>query len=192
MDKHTPKEIRQVPVAELKPAEYNPRKWDKEAISQLTESITRFGMVDPIICNIAPGREQVVIGGHFRLKIAKDLGYTQVPVVYVNIPELERERELNLRLNRNLGDWDWELLSQFDESLLTNVGFTSQEIDEIFTLDPTPEQFDLQKELEKLDILKVTIQKGDIYQLGESRMMCGTRLLKRTCSGYWAANVRTW
>ncbi len=173
MNKHTPKEIRQVPVAELKPAEYNPRKWDKEAISQLTESITRFGMVDPIICNIAPGREQVVIGGHFRLKIAKDLGYTQVPVVYVNIPELERERELNLRLNRNLGDWDWELLSQFDESLLTDVGFTSQEIDEIFTLDPTPEQFDLQKELEKLDITKVTIQKGDVYQLGESRMMCG-------------------
>lgn len=165
--------IQNIDVSLLRPAIYNPRKWSKDSTQQLTDSIKRFGLVDPIICNSAPNRDQVVIGGHFRLKIAKDLGYTTVPVVYVNIPEIERERELNLRLNRNLGDWDWELLSQFDESLLTDVGFTSQEIDEIFTFDPTPEQFDLQKELEKLDITKVTIQKGDVYQLGNSRMMCG-------------------
>lgn len=173
MNKHTPKEIRQVSVAELKPTEYNPRKWSKEAIAQLTESITRFGLVDPVICNDAPGRENVVIGGHFRLKVAKELGYTTVPVVYVTIPEIEREKELNLRLNRNLGDWDWELLSEFDTTLLTDVGFSSEELDDIFVVDPTPEQFDLQKELEKLDISHVTIQKGDVYQLGESRMMCG-------------------
>ncbi len=173
MNKHTPKEIREVSVTELKPATYNPRKWDKEAIGQLTESLTRFGCVDPIIVNNAQGRENVVIGGHFRLKVAKDLGYTTIPVVYVTIPEIEREKELNLRLNRNLGEWDWEILTQFDESLLNDVGFSSEELDEIFTLDPAPEYFDLKKELAKLEISKVAIQKGDIYQLGESRMMCG-------------------
>jgi hypothetical protein len=46
MQTHTLKEIREVPIAELKPADYNPRKWDKEAISQLSESMTRFGCVD--------------------------------------------------------------------------------------------------------------------------------------------------
>lgn len=173
MNKHTPKEIHQVSVVELKPTEYNPRKWSKEAITQLTESITRFGLVDPIVCNYAPGRENVVIGGHFRLKVAKDLDYTTVPVVYVTIPEIEREKELNLRLNKNLGEWDWQLLAEFDESLLSDIGFSGKELDDIFADDPIPEQFDLKKELEKLDIAQVTIQKGDIYQLGESRMMCG-------------------
>jgi ParB-like chromosome segregation protein Spo0J len=103
-----PKDIKKLEIVMvkadlLKPSDYNPRKWSEEAISQLTESIKRFGLVDPVICNIAPGRENVVIGGYFRLKIAKDLGYTEMPVVYVNIPDLEREKELNLRLNKKQG-----------------------------------------------------------------------------------------
>lgn len=173
MQKHNPKEICEVPIAELVLADYNPRRWDQEAITQLTESIKRFGLVDPIVCNDVPGRENVVVGGHFRIRVAKTLGYKSMPVVYVTIPELEREKELNLRLNRNLGDWDWKLLSEFDESMLTDIGFSSQELDEIFPPDENVEQFDLQKELEKLDITKVTIKKGDVYQIGESRLMCG-------------------
>src|SRR3989338_11253115 len=102
--------IIEVLIKELRPALYNPRKWNQSQIEALTESIKRFGIVDPIICNSAPGRENVVIGGHFRLKIAKDLKYEKVPVVYVNIPNLEKEKELNLRLNKNLGEFDLGLL----------------------------------------------------------------------------------
>ncbi len=40
-----------VPISELKPATYNPRKWDEGAIKHLTESIQRFGIVDPILVN---------------------------------------------------------------------------------------------------------------------------------------------
>lgn len=173
MQNHTPKEIREVLIAELKPADYNPRKWDKVSVKQLTESMTGFGCVDPLIVNGAPERMNVVIGGHFRLKVAKDLGYSTIPVVYINIPEIEREKELNLRLNKNLGEWDWELLANFDQTFLTDIGFSSEELDEVFSNDIIPDQFDLQKELEKLDITSVTIQKGDVYQLGDSRMMCG-------------------
>ena len=166
--------IETVKISELNPAPYNPRKWSDEAIAQLNESIVRFGMVDPLLVNGAPERKNVVIGGHFRLKVAKDLGYQEVPVVYVNIPDEAKERELNLRLNKNLGDWDWELLSQFDESVLADVGFTSEEIDAVFDIDDTTtEMFDLEKELEKLDINEISVQKGDVYQLGESRLMCG-------------------
>lgn len=165
--------IQMVKISELNPAPYNPRKWSEEATAQLTESIRRFGMVDPILVNGAAGRKNVVIGGHMRLKIAKDLGYTEVPVVYINIPEEAKERELNLRLNKNLGDWDLELLAKFDESLLGDIGFTSEELDGVFDVEiDQPEQFDLQKELKKLDI-KVEAQKGDIYQLGDSRLMVG-------------------
>lgn len=166
--------IKTVKISELNPAPYNPRKWSEEATSQLAESISKFGLVDPILVNKATGRENVVIGGHFRLKVAEELGFKEVPVVYVDIPDLERERELNVRLNKNLGDWDFELLAKFDESLLSDIGFASEEIDEIFDLDSDdPEQFDLKKELDKLDIKKVEAQKGDIYQLGDSRLMVG-------------------
>ena len=161
-------------VKELNPAPYNPRKWSDDAIAQLTDSIKSFGLVDPILVNGSPDRKNVVIGGHFRLKVAKDLGIKEVPVVYVDIPDIEREKELNVRLNKNLGDWDYELLAEFDETLLSTIGFDSEEIDAIFDLAVDElETFDLEKELKKLDISKITVQKGDVYQLGDSRLMCG-------------------
>ena len=166
--------IQQVKITELLPAKYNPRKWSQPAIEQLTESVKRFGMVDPILVNGTKDRFNIVIGGHFRLKVAKDLGIKEVPVVYIDIPDEAKEKELNIRLNKNLGDWDYELLAEFDESLLADIGFESEELDEIFDLSvDEPETFDLQKELEKLDIKSIEVQKGDIYQLGDSRLMCG-------------------
>jgi len=67
-------QIVEVPINELRMAEYNPRKHSKEQSDQLKESIKRFGMVDPIICNSAPERKNIIIGGHFRLEAAKELG----------------------------------------------------------------------------------------------------------------------
>ncbi len=166
-------QIVEVEVSDLKPATYNPRKWNQSQIDGLTESIKRFGLVDPLVCNSAPGRENIVIGGHFRLKVAKDLGYTKMPVVYVRIPELEREKELNLRLNKNLGEFDFALLHEFSQDFLEGVGFTSEELDSIFEIDSTPEQFDLKKELQKLNIQNVNVQKGDVYEIDGSRLMCG-------------------
>ncbi len=162
-----------VAVSELKAAEYNPRKWTEDKITQLKESIEKFGLVDPIIANSAIGRENIVIGGHFRLKVAKDLGFTTIPTVYLNIPDITSEKELNLRLNKNTGDWDWDLLAKFDEPLLSIAGFSSEDLDQIFNLDIEPESFNLTRELEKLNIHEIEIQKGQIWQLGDHRLMCG-------------------
>lgn len=163
-----------VNVSELKPALYNPRKWSDSATAQLKESIERFGLIDPILVNGSKERKNVVIGGHFRLKVAKDLGFKEVPVVYVDIPDEDREKELNIRLNKNTGSWDYSLLSEFDEKLLSDIGFESEELDAIFDIDvEEPDSFDLEKELKKLDIKKVEAQKGDVYQLGNSRLMVG-------------------
>lgn len=163
-----------IKITELKPAKYNPRAWSEETTAQLKESIERFGLVDPLLVNGASERKNVVIGGHFRLKVAKDLGFTEVPVVYLDIPDVAKEKELNLRLNKNLGEWDYELLKDFDETLLSDAGFDSMELDGIFdeTLEQ-PEKFDLEKELTKLEIAEVKAQKGDVYQLGEHRLLVG-------------------
>ena len=162
-----------VPLKDLKPAAYNPRRWNNSQIESLTESIKRFGLVDPIIANGEMERKNVVIGGHFRLKVAKDLGFTEVPVVYLNIPDLEKEKELNIRLNKNLGEFDLDLLKSFEEAFLKDAGFSSAELDEIFNVESMPERFDLNKELEKLNIQKVSVQKGDVYEIDGSHLMCG-------------------
>ena len=162
-----------VSISELKAAEYNPRRWDAVAEKQLAESIERYGIVDPLLVNDAPERKNVVIGGHFRLEVLKKLGFTEVPVVYINIPDLEREKELNIRLNKNTGEFDWDLLAKFDEEFLSEVGFSSEELDDIFAIEPTPEKFDLAKELAKLNIARIDIKKGDVYDLNGSRLMCG-------------------
>jgi DNA modification methylase len=165
--------IEHVSIATLKGAEYNPRTWDAQAVADLKESITRYGIVDPLLVNSTPKRKGVVIGGHFRLSVIKELGYTKVPVIFINIPDIEKEKELNIRLNKNTGEWDWDLLATFDETFLSDVGFSSEELDEIFAVEETPEQFDLAKELKKLNIDTIDIQKGDKYDFDGSVMMCG-------------------
>jgi DNA modification methylase len=168
--------IEQVSVKELKPSAYNPRKWDDKVISDMTESIKRFGLCDPLLVNGAPERKNVVIGGHLRLSVATTLGFTEVPVVYLDIPEIEREKELNLRLNKNLGNWDEELLKAFDMELLLEVGFTPDDLNNFFddVLEISDDGFNVKEELAKITIPET--KPGDIYELGEHRLICGNSL----------------
>lgn len=168
-----PYSIVYISAQELRPADYNPRKWDEAAAKQLTESIKRFGLIDPIIVNGASKRKNIVIGGHFRLEVGKRLGIEKVPVVYVNIPNLQKEKELNLRLNRNTGEWDFELLKSFNVELLLDVGFDDSDLSHIWdeNLGVENDDFDVKKEIEKIKEPKSKL--GDIYQLGSHRLVCG-------------------
>lgn len=164
--------IQYVTADTLKPRDRNPRKWSQTAIDELKRNLNQYGLIEPLVVSSAPGRENQLIGGHFRLKIAKELGINEVPVVYLNL-SAEKEEELALRLNKNIGEWDWGLLAEFDEVSLSDAGFTSEEIDTVFAVDEIPEEFDLEKELKKLDITKIELQRGDLYQLGDNRILCG-------------------
>lgn len=168
-----------VPTDSLRPAEYNPRTWDATDKEQLKASFDRFDIIDPLIANSAKGRENVVIGGHFRLEAAKELGMKEVPVVFVNIPDIEREKELNLRLNRNQGEFDLAKLAEFDETFLAGAGFSSEELDNIFAIDEVPKAFDLKKELEKLQIKHITAKTGDVYEIGSDfRLLVGDSMVE--------------
>ncbi len=121
-------EIKQVKIEELKPADYNPRILSEKQYHELRRSLEEFGLVDPIIVNSNPDRFNIVIGGHQRLRVAKDIGYTEVPVYYVNLSE-EQEKKLNLRLNKNVGEWDFDALANyFDSGMLFDVGFTEKDL----------------------------------------------------------------
>ena len=155
-----------VDISDLNPASYNPRTWDKAAVAKLTESIKRFGLVDPLIVNSAKSRKNIIIGGHFRYEIAKRLGIQKVPVVYVNIPDIDKEKELNLRLNRNTGDWDYDLLKSFDIYLLLEVGFNDNDLNSIWdeNLSVEDDEFNISEELSK--IKKIVTKHGHIYRIG--------------------------
>jgi ParB-like chromosome segregation protein Spo0J len=127
-----------IAIEELQLATYNPRQLTREQYNHLKESIERFGLVDPIIVNDNEARKNIVIGGHQRLQIAKDLGFTTVPVVYLNLDE-PMERELNVRLNKNTGEWNMDILAnEFPEALLTEIGFSDIELHGIPEEEPEP------------------------------------------------------
>jgi len=109
-------------------AEYNPRQLTKEQHKTLTDSIRRFGLVDPIIVNKNKDRKDIIVGGHQRVIISKELGFEEIPTVELDL-SVEREKELNVRLNKNTGEWDWDMLANsFDIGELTEWGFSEKEL----------------------------------------------------------------
>ncbi len=91
-----PFELRTIPIHELRLAPYNPRRpLTKPARQKLRKSLQEFGLVEPLVWN---ARTQLLVGGHARLEILKELGYTEVPVSVVNLDD-DRERALNIMLN---------------------------------------------------------------------------------------------
>lgn len=122
-------EVVMVPIEKLKPAEYNPRHLEEHDRVEIKKSLEKYGFVDAVTVNKHEGRENVIIGGHQRVTVAKEeLGYTEVPCIFVDL-ELDDEKELNLRLNRNGGKFDNELLKKyFDKDFLLGVGFKKNEL----------------------------------------------------------------
>ena len=126
-------------LEEINPAKYNPRKdlqpGDPEYES-LKKSMQEFDCVENLVVNKA--NNNTLISGHQRLKVLKDLGYTEVKVNLVSIKEEEREKALNLALNKISGEWDMVKLKDVIEELLKLqefdmdiTGFDEESIDEV-------------------------------------------------------------
>jgi len=117
-------------------AQYNPREdlqpGDVE-YERLKKAIIEFDYIDPIIWNERTGR---VVGGHQRLKILRELGYTEIDVSVVDLPE-DKEKALNIALNKTGGDWDLPKLKDLLEELDTGdfdieiTGFGEDEIERL-------------------------------------------------------------
>ena len=138
-------------------AEYNPRQLTKDQYQSLKDSIQRFGLVDPIIINSNDERKNIVVGGHQRLKIAKDLNIEKIPCVELDLT-IQQEKELNVRLNKNTGEWDWDALANYFEiDSLFDWGFKQEEI---FMDQDYGTAFELSNE-EKEPIQKLTFTVAD-------------------------------
>lgn len=102
-------------ITSLLPAGYNPRRITQHALVGLQNSLSQFGLVQPIVWNRNTGN---VVGGHQRLEAMKALGETKAQVIVVELSDTQ-ERALNLTLNNPAiqGSWNDEKLEELIASL---------------------------------------------------------------------------
>lgn len=154
-----------IKINSLNPAEYNPRQINNKQYEDLKASMEKFGCVDPIIININPERLNVVVGGHQRLRILRELGAEKVPTVSVNLNE-EDERELNVRLNKSGGEWDMDILAnEFDIVDLKEWGFSDIELG--FNIDKLIDNAEEEEEIEIPQSLQLEPPKEYILIMAE-------------------------
>lgn len=177
----TRQKLERVATDKLKPNARNARTHSKKQIKQIAESIRTFGFNNPILIDDAFG----VIAGHGRLQAAKQLGLKDVPVVclsHLNDAETRAYILADNKIALNAG-WDSELLaSELGElaDLLPEIdldleitGFDMGEIDVLLSDHeaPAPSQSDEDALPELEDV--VVAKPGDIWHLGDNRIMCG-------------------
>lgn len=161
-------------LSEIKPYKKNAKKHDETQIKNVMQSIKEFGVVQPIVVD----RNNTIIIGHCRYEAMKRLGYDELQEDWVKVVDLPEEEAEKLRLldnKLNESDWDKNLLEEF----VPNLDFSEYDLDWGFNLEmgtditeDEPPQVDEEHE----PILKI----GDIYQLGEHRLMCGDSTDKAT------------
>lgn len=173
-------EIRKIAVKEINPAPYNPRVDLKPGdldYEKLKQSISKFGLVEPLVWNMRTGN---LVGGHQRLKILTEQGATDIEVSVVDL-SLDIEKALNIALNKIAGDWDEKKLSElltemqkipdFDVGL---TGFEPAEISELldeFVLPKEEDEFNFEDEVNSIQ--NPITKRGDLIVLGEHRILCG-------------------
>lgn len=166
----------------------NPRKND-HAVDRVAAAIHEFGFRVPVVAK----SDGTVVDGHLRLKAAKKLGMTEVPVVLADDLTEVQIKAFRLSVNKvaEFAEWDNELLSLELEELgefgfdLELTGFTLDEIEAL-----TPEEIppgltdeDAVPEVQAEPVSKL----GDVWVLGNHRVMCGDstsiEALEQLCGG---------
>lgn len=170
-------------LSELKPAAYNPRKALKpgdEEYEKLAASIEKHGYIDPIVIN----EDGTIIGGHQRRTVMMDLGYEEAEVIIVSLPDKNDEIAANIALNQISGEFEKDalmgLLIQLESDGYDTMaaGFTTNDLSELFaeidlTQEANDDHYDVDKALEEAKEAEPVTKYGDIWQLGEHRLMCG-------------------
>ncbi len=156
-------------VSDLIPFRGNPRQASEKEEADLNKSLAKFDLAEPLVINT----NNEVIGGNFRLRLLREKGVQEVDVRVPDRKLTKQEvNELNLRLNKNQGHWDTDLLANFSEDLLKDVGWSPDELDETFGV-ATTETFDFEKEYRKAVGKPKHARVGDLWQLGEHRLLIG-------------------
>ena len=158
-------------VKDLIPFDKNPRILSDSQKQKLKQSIKKFNLVEiPVL-----DKDNTIISGNQRIKVLLLLNRSDEEID-VRIPnrKLTKEEieEYNLKSNLHNGEWDFEALKSFEIETLMYAGFSDNDLSKIWdsTLETENDNFDTEKELEKIKISKTKL--GDIIQLGQHLLVC--------------------
>ena len=158
--------IEYVGIDEIKPYKNNAKKHPPEQIEQIKNSIKKFGMDDPI----GIWKDEIV-EGHGRLIACKELGFAEVPIIRLDHLNDEERRAYTLAHNQ------LTMNSDFDLDILNDELFSFKNIDmsELgFEIDPQINEKEVVEDEYEVEVPEEPRTKlGDIYQLGNHRLMCG-------------------
>ena len=159
--------IEYVDINTLKEYEKNAKLHPQEQIEQIKKSIQEFNMIDPI----GVWKDNSIIEGNGRYKACMQLGIKEVPIIRLNHLTDEERKAYTLAHNK------LTMNSDFDLDILND------ELDDILNIDMSDFGFDLDLEdEEEKEIIEDEVPElpeepkaklGDIYQLGNHRLMCG-------------------
>ena len=160
-----------LPIKQLKPYKNNPRKNDK-AVEYVANSIRQFGFKVPIVID----ENYEIVCGHTRWKAAKTLGLETVPCVMADDLTPEQVQAYRLADNKTseMADWDFDLLelefNDIDPALFDMSDFGFFQDDEPGK--KTPAEI-IEDEPPELDEVEPVCKRGQIWRLGDHRLMCG-------------------
>jgi len=162
------------PTGQIKPYKRNPRNNDK-AVAAVAESISQYGFRQPIVVD----SDGVIVCGHTRWKASQKLGLTEVPVHVATDLTPEQIKAYRIADNKtaDLATWDLELLPlelaelQALDVDLALLGFSAEELGKLLNGGVTEGQCDPDDIPAPPD--EAITQRGDLWILGEHRLMCG-------------------
>ena len=163
--------VEYIPIDELKPYDKNAKIHTAEQIDQIKQSITDFGMNDPIG---VWGKDNLIVEGHGRLIACKQLGFMEVPIIRLDSLTDEQRRAYTLIHNQTTMStgFDIDILNEELDNIDIDMSGYGFDIDiEIDDIDEDTEVKEDEAPEAKEGELKAKM--GDIYQLGRHRLMCG-------------------
>lgn len=157
-------------LSDLKNYEHNPRKLSDKQKNDLKKSLEKFDLAEIPAINT----DNTIIAGHQRISILRELyDNCEIDVRVPNRQLTQHElQEYNIRSNKNTGEWDFDVLDlEFEKNDLLDWGFTKGELD--FGLSDDEIKDDNFNPEEIIENQQPVTKTGDIYKLGNHRLVCG-------------------
>ena len=158
----------QVKITKVKGNPNNPRIIKNDKFKKLVKSIQEF----PEMLKLRPivvDEEMIVLGGNMRLKASKDAGLKEVWIEVAEGLTEEQKKEFIVKDNVGFGEWEWDMLAnEWDSVQLAEWGLDVWENE-----DDKIAEAGLIEDDEIPEVKESKVKRGDIWQLGEHRIMCG-------------------
>jgi DNA modification methylase len=157
-------EIKKISEVKLNPN--NPRLIKDDKFKKLVQSIKDFPemlSIRPIVVN----QDMIILGGNMRFRACKEAGIKEIPVIVTDLPE-DKQREFLIKDNTSGGEWDWDMLAnEWDTDELEAWGL------DLPIFDIKDEGTVEEDNYEVPDTIETDIVLGDLFEIGEHRLLCG-------------------